>query len=235
MRPGARLRAGGVLAGVDDLEVLAHEDLELLAGARGDVRLVGSGGVAVGLRAHDGRAGVLGQHGRLDLLLGVAGQRGLARAGPAAARAVPVAVATKALSTSTTFSVPSEVFTCAWYGVLYGPPASVRRTVAPGTFWSAAALTFAAVVPESASRCGFVDDADLLSVAPAIAAPPRASAPSMATAAVALRMVGSMVRVPPLVGVLPMLSPPLANPPRAGSEFPESQAGRARKMRAGLR
>jgi hypothetical protein len=73
-----------VLARVDDLEVLADEDLELLAGARRDVRLVRCGRAAVGLGAQDRRAGVLGQYGRLDLLLRVAGQRGLTRAGPAA-------------------------------------------------------------------------------------------------------------------------------------------------------
>src|SRR3954462_8938190 len=38
---------------------------------------------------------------------------------------------------------------CAWYGVPYGPPASVSSTVAPGTFASAAALTFAATSLDS--------------------------------------------------------------------------------------
>ncbi len=52
----------------------------------------------------------------------------------------------------TTCRVPSLVRMWAWYGVLYGPPASVRETVAPGTFASAAALTFAASSVESAGR-----------------------------------------------------------------------------------
>src|SRR5215208_2445045 len=88
LRDVSRLGASGVLAGVDDLEVLADQDLELVAGARGDGGLVGSAGVAVGLRAQDLGAGVLGQHCGLDLLLRVTGQRGLARAGTAAAAAV---------------------------------------------------------------------------------------------------------------------------------------------------
>ena len=66
-RSWVAVRGGRVLARVEDLEVLAHEDLELLAGARLDVRLVRGGGVAVGLGALDRRARVLGEHGRLDL------------------------------------------------------------------------------------------------------------------------------------------------------------------------
>src|SRR3954452_12721928 len=50
------LRVGRVLLGAGDREVAAHEDHELLAGAGGDVRLVGSRRVDVGLAAHDGRA-----------------------------------------------------------------------------------------------------------------------------------------------------------------------------------
>jgi hypothetical protein len=72
-----------VLVGADDLEVLVDEDLELLAVGGGDVGLVRRRGVAVGLGADDRRVRVLGEHGRLDLLLGLAGQRRLAATGPA--------------------------------------------------------------------------------------------------------------------------------------------------------
>src|SRR3954471_2705310 len=80
-----RNRRRPAVMSVDDLEATAHVDLELLAVARGDVGLVRSGAVVVRLGAHDRRAGVLGEDGRLDLVLGVAGQRGLARAAAAAA------------------------------------------------------------------------------------------------------------------------------------------------------
>jgi hypothetical protein len=53
-------------------------DLELLAGARLDVRLVGCAGVVIGLGANDRRAGVLREDRRLDLGLGVTGQCGRA-------------------------------------------------------------------------------------------------------------------------------------------------------------
>jgi hypothetical protein len=99
--------------------------------------------------------------------------------------------------------VPPEVRTWAWYGVPYGPPASVRSTVAPGTLASAAALTLAATSLESCSRCGrpWVDgvpedevpDAAGLSAAPAMAAPPRPSVPKAATVIADLRMVSSKV------------------------------------------
>ena len=54
---------GGALVGADNLEGLAHEDLEFLAGARLDVRLIRCGRVVVGLGTHDGRARVLDQQG----------------------------------------------------------------------------------------------------------------------------------------------------------------------------
>src|SRR5690349_5520003 len=73
-----------MLAGFDDLEVLVDEDLELLAVARGDVRLVGGVAVGVGLGAHDGGVRVLGLHGGLDLVLRVTGQRLLGRMGAGA-------------------------------------------------------------------------------------------------------------------------------------------------------
>src|SRR3954453_3992181 len=84
----------------------------------------------------------------------------------------------------------------AWYGVPYGPPASVRSTVAPGTFASAAALTFAATSAESASRsaraAGGVADGEAVPAAPATAEPPRPRAPSAATVSADLRMVLGM-------------------------------------------
>jgi len=80
--------------------------------------------------------------------------------------------------------------TSAWCFEPSGPPCSTRSTVPPGTFASAAALTFAAVSPVSAvcaGRCGRSvedddeDDEELLSVAaPASAAPPAASAETVA-------------------------------------------------------
>jgi hypothetical protein len=50
-----------------DREALVHEDLELRAVGPAQVRLVGRAMVGVGLDALDGRAGDLGQRGRLDL------------------------------------------------------------------------------------------------------------------------------------------------------------------------
>src|SRR3954454_8286233 len=79
-----RLGVSRVLARVDDLEVLAQEDLELLAVGGLDVRLVRCRGVAVGLRPHDRGVRVLALHGLLHLGLGLAGQRGLSVTGPAA-------------------------------------------------------------------------------------------------------------------------------------------------------
>ena len=77
--------------------------------------------------------------------------------------------------------------------MLYGPPDSVRSTVAPGTFASAAALTLAATSLESAVRCAparvFAVVVLPLSAAPAIAAPPRPSAPRAATVTADLRIV----------------------------------------------
>src|SRR5438132_14209262 len=79
-----RLRARGALVGLDDLEVLADQDLELLVVARRDVRLVRGVRGVVGLGALDRGARVLGLDGCLDLVLGVAGQRGLTGAAAAA-------------------------------------------------------------------------------------------------------------------------------------------------------
>ena len=85
----------------------------------------------------------------------------------------------------------------AWYAVAYGPPASVRSTVAPGTLSRAAAFTLAAASLERGSRSGraaFADELDFdgLSAAPASAAPPSASAASAARAAADLRIVVSV-------------------------------------------
>jgi hypothetical protein len=105
--------------------------------------------------------------------------------------------------TSTTSSLPSDVLMWAWYGVLYGPPASVRRTVAPGTLSSAAALTLAATSPESSWRWGRfwgVCDVDF-PAAVAIAAPPRPSAPMAATVTADRRMVVASKGAPPVVGM----------------------------------
>src|SRR5215211_1121589 len=117
----------------------------------------------------------------------------------------------------------------AWYGVPYGPPASVRSTVEPGTLASAAALTLAATSLESAwrwSRAGRVcvefvpedeDPDDVPSfAASAMAEPPRARAPRAATVMADLRMVvskgdasgGSMVDA--------MLGPAAPNQPMSG-------------------
>src|SRR3954467_1307085 len=84
----------GMLLRVQHREVLAHVDLELLAVARLDVRLVGGAAVAVGLGAHDRRARVLGQHGGLDLCLGVPGQGRLVPVTPAGAAAGSAAATT---------------------------------------------------------------------------------------------------------------------------------------------
>src|SRR4051794_12274350 len=111
------------------------------------------------------------------------------------------AVALNDASTRTTCSVPSDVLMCAWYGVPYGPPASVSSTVAPGTFSSAAALTFAAASLDSgwrsrAGRC-VCDELGavvlplvvVLSRALASADPPSANAARAATVTADLRSV----------------------------------------------
>src|SRR3954465_8321968 len=89
----------------------------------------------------------------------------------------------------------------AGWGVPYGPPASVRSTVAPGTFASAAALTFAATSADSASwsgrACG-VGEGVAVPAAPATAGPPGPGAPSAATVNADLRMLS--MRGSPLTG-----------------------------------
>src|SRR3954453_8363508 len=110
------------------------------------------------------------------------------------------AVALNEASTNTTCSLPGEVLTWAWYGVPYGPPASVRSTVAPGTLARAAALTLAATPLESAARCRgccVAVEGLLVSAARAVGAPPRPTAPSAATVTAALRMVVAIGDVPP--------------------------------------
>src|SRR3954468_11989906 len=106
------------------------------------------------------------------------------------------AVASNDASTRTTSYLPSDVLSGAWYGVLYGPPASVRRTVAPGTLASAAAFTLAAASADSGSprgRGGVAGEPRLaVSAAPAIAAPPRPNAPRAATVIAVLRTVVTM-------------------------------------------
>src|SRR4051812_50072944 len=62
---------------------------------------------------------------------------------------VLTAVTSKDLLTCTSTSVPSALRMCASYGALESTLVSTRSTV-PGTFLSAAALTFAAVSPLSA-------------------------------------------------------------------------------------
>src|SRR4051794_27915848 len=82
-RPSSPSVVGGVVVsvraaglGASDGEVLADLDGELVAVGGGDVGFVGA--AVVGLAALDGGAGVGGQHGGLDLGLGVPGQRFLA-------------------------------------------------------------------------------------------------------------------------------------------------------------
>src|SRR3954469_4489671 len=150
--------------------------------------------------------------------------------GPPRPRALSAwtAVASKDEFTSTTWSLPAEVLMCAWYGVLYGPPASVRSTVAPGTLSRAAALTLAAFSLDSVSRCLWASrvcdelvpedevPVDGLLAAPAMAEPPRLSAPRARTVAADLRAVLSM-NTSPFVGCrAPMLLSACANQPVVG-------------------
>src|SRR4051812_41637197 len=98
----------------------------------------------------------------------------------------------------------------AWYGVPYGPPDSVSSTVAPGTFSSAAALTFAATSLDSGWRsragrcvCDELGAVELplvvvLSRALASADPPSANAPRAATVTADLRTVVVSKVLPPL-------------------------------------
>src|SRR4051794_3973888 len=99
-RPSSPSVVGGVVVsvraaglGASDGEVLADQDGELIAVGGGDVGFVDA--TVVGLAALDGGAGVVGQHGRLDLGLDVPGQSFLATATVTVAPAtvVPAAAA----------------------------------------------------------------------------------------------------------------------------------------------
>ena len=196
-----QLAASGVLARVDDLEVLVDEDLELLAVGGLDVRLVRRARVAVRLGPDDRRAGYLARTAASTFCLvspvsAVSPPRPPGPRpprlppGPPRPRSAWTAVASNDEFTSTTWSVPPDVRMWAWYGESYGPAALGAQHGRAGHLGERGGLDLRGHFARQRlalrrAVCGVA----VLSAAPATAAPPKPSAPSAATVTADLRMV----------------------------------------------